>query len=197
MTTTTGHIKDRAALIIDDKQVKTLSYTDKQISEDLSSDVFTKSGNEHTLDLLVENGGRINGGQGMNTERKGISDDILVDDEVHNNWEIFPLDFKPDFVNKLKTEKWRPIETYKSPALYRAALEIKDNPSDTYLKLDDWHTSVVFVNGFNLGRYWNVGPAKTMYVPAPVLKKGENEIYIFETYGPGNHIEFVDKPTLG
>jgi len=190
-----GHISDRAALIVDNKQLKTLSADDK--ASDIASDAFTKSGNEHTLDLLVENMGRVNGGDVINGERKGISSDILVDDKVHKNWEMFPLDFKPDFVNKLKTEKWRAIESYKSPALYRATLNINDTPRDTYLKLDDWHTCIVFANGFNLGRYWDKGPAKTMYVPSSVLRKGANDIYLFETYGPGNHIEFVDKPHLG
>jgi beta-galactosidase len=141
--------------------------------------------------------GRANWGPWINIARTGLSQDILIDDKVHKNWELFALEFKPDFVNKLKNEKWRPLEAYKSPALYRATLDIKDTPKDTYLKLDDWHTVVVFVNGFNLGRYLDIGPAKTLYVPSGVLKKGVNDIYLFETYGPGNHIEFVDKPNLG
>jgi beta-galactosidase len=141
--------------------------------------------------------GRANWGPWINIARTGFSQDILIDDKVHKNWELFALEFKPDFVNKLKNEKWRPLEAYKSPALYRATLDIKDTPKDTYLKLDDWHTVVVFVNGFNLGRYLDIGPAKTLYVPSGVLNKGVNDIYLFETYGPGSHIEFVDKPNLG
>ena len=38
-------------------------------------------------------------------------------------------------------------------------------------------------NGFNLGRFWNIGPQKKLYIPAPLLKKGDNEIVIFETEG--------------
>lgn len=37
-----------------------------------------------------------------------------------------------------------------------------------------------FVNGYNLGRYWNIGPQETLYIPAPWLRKGENELLIFE-----------------
>ncbi len=133
----------------------------------------------------------------INTEIKGLFDDILIDNKVQKNWEIFPLDFKLDFVNKIKNEKWEPLEAYKSPALYRATLDIKDTPKDTFLKLDDWHTVVVFINGFNLGRYWNYGPAKTLYVPSSVLKKGFNDIYLFETNLSGNYIEFVNLPNLG
>ncbi len=175
----------------------TVYESNKEVGHDLGNDAFTKSGKDHTLDLVVENVGRPNGGQGMNSARKGIGGDVLIDDKVHKNWEIFPLDFKPDFINKLKNEKWRPLEAYKSPALYRATLDIKDTPKDTFLKLDDWHTTVVFINGFNLGRYWNIGPAKTLYVPSGVLKKGFNDIYLFENYNAGNQIEFVDKPNLG
>jgi beta-galactosidase GanA len=182
---------------VDNKQIALLSESNQEQSQDLASDAFNKSSNVHTLDLISENMGRPNGGKEMNSARKGVAGDVLIDDKVHKNWAIFPLEFKPDFVNKLKNEKWRPLEAYKSPALYRAILDIKDTPKDTFLKLDDWHTTVVFINGFNLGRYWNIGPAKTLYVPSGVLKKGVNDIYLFETSGPGNHIEFVDIPNLG
>ncbi len=175
----------------------TVYESNKEVGHDFGNDAFTKSGNDHTLDLVVENVGRPNGGQGMNSARKGIGGDVLIDEKVHKNWEIFPLEFKPDFVNKIKNEKWRPLEAYKSPALYKATLDIKDTPKDTFLKLDDWHTVVIFINGFNLGRYWNIGPAKTLYVPSGVLKKGVNDIYLFENYYAGNQIEFVDKPNLG
>ncbi len=192
-----GYLYDRTAIIVDDKQIALLSESNGEQNYDFASNAFIKSGNEHTLDLISENTGRAKDGKDMNIARKGVAGDALIDDKVYKNWEIFPLEFKPDFVNKLKNEKWRPLETYKSPALYRATLDIKDSPKDTFLKLDDWHTTVVFINGFNLGRYWNIGPAKTLYVPSGVLKKGVNDIYLFETFGSGNHIEFVDTPNLG
>ena len=182
---------------MDNKQIVTLYESNEEQSHDLASDAFNKSGNDHTLDLISENMGRAKDGKGMNSDRKGVAGEFLIDDKVHKNWQIFPLDFKPDFVNKLKNEKWKPLEAYKSPALYRATLDIKDTPKDTFLKLDDWHTTVVFINGFNLGRYSNTGPAKTLYVPSGVLKKGFNDVYLFETSSPGNHIEFVDIPNLG
>jgi len=42
---------------------------------------------------------------------------------------------------------------------------------------------VAFINGFNLGRYWSEGPVQYLYIPAPLLKKGVNQIIIFETEG--------------
>ena len=55
------------------------------------------------------------------------------------------------------------------------------------------------VNGFNIGRYWNTaGPQKTLYVPAPLLHPGENEIIVFESDGFDEPvIRFEDAPDLG
>lgn len=73
-------------------------------------------------------------------------------------------------------------------------LDIKD----TFLRLDGWTKGVAFVNGFNLGRYWNKGPQQTLYVPAPLLRLGENEIIIFELHGTADAaVMFVDQPDLG
>ncbi len=42
--------------------------------------------------------------------------------------------------------------------------------------MQDWTKGVIFVNGFNIGRYWDKGPQKTLYIPAPLLKYGNNEV---------------------
>ena len=65
------------------------------------------------------------------------------------------------------------------PVLRRGTFTLKDT-LDTYLDLSSWGKGVVWVNGHNLGRYWNAGPQQTLYLPGPWLKKGENEIVIFE-----------------
>ncbi|MBT3292296.1 MAG: beta-galactosidase, partial [Victivallales bacterium] len=60
-----------------------------------------------------------------------------------------------------------------------------------------WTKGVVWINGFNLGRYWDIGPTKTLYVPAPLLREGENELVVLELHetktGP---VEFRDEPSL-
>jgi beta-galactosidase len=43
-----------------------------------------------------------------------------------------------------------------------------------------WHKGFVFVNGFNLGRYWCVGPQRTLYLPGELLKDTDNVIEVFE-----------------
>ena len=67
------------------------------------------------------------------------------------------------------------------------------------MKLSDFTKGFVTINGFNLGRYWEIGPQQTLYVPASVLRDGENEIIVFESDGLKGEpvVEFVDKPILG
>ena len=73
-----------------------------------------------------------------------------------------------------------------------------DESADTFLALPGWTKGVAWINGFNLGRYWNRGPQKTLYVPAPLLKQGENEIIIFELHDAGQWmVELRDNPELG
>ena len=46
------------------------------------------------------------------------------------------------------------------------------------LTVQGWDKGVVFINGFNLGRYWNVGPQRTLFVPAPLLQLGPNQVVL-------------------
>ena len=63
--------------------------------------------------------------------------------------------------------------------LYSGTFEVAA-PGDTFLDMEHWGKGIVFVNGINLGRYWRVGPQQTLYLPGCFLKKGKNEIIIFE-----------------
>src|SRR5699024_1156727 len=82
------------------------------------------------------------------------------------------------------------------PGFYQVPFYI-DEIADTYLALPGWGKGVVFLNGFNLGRFWEEGPQATLYIPAPKLKNGENELIIFETEGQvSKTVEFVDKAII-
>jgi len=73
-----------------------------------------------------------------------------------------------------------------------------DEACDTFLELDGWGKGCVFLNGFNLGRFWEIGPQKRLYIPAPLLKIGKNEIIVFETEGKATGvIELKDEPDIG
>ena len=129
-----------------------------------------------TLDVLVENMGRINYGPEM-PDRKGITKGIRFDYQYLYNWDIYTIELDNiddiDFKQGIEEE---------GPAFYSGVFEV-DEPADTFLSLPGWTKGVCFINGFNLGRYWEIGPTKTLYVPAPILRRGENKIVIFELHG--------------
>ena len=78
-------------------------------------------------------------------------------------------------------------------------LKIVDKPADTFIRLDGFEKGFVMVNGCNIGRYYNsAGPQKTLYIPAPLLREGENEIIVFESdCCRAPMVTFVDAPILG
>ena len=89
--------------------------------------------------------------------------------------EIF-FDFE---LNRL--QNWKTVAdtaTLPAPVLIQTTFEIDGTPSDTFLDMSAWHKGIVFINGFNLGRYFRPGPQQTLYVPAPLLQQGTNTVII-------------------
>ena len=72
--------------------------------------------------------------------------------------------------------KLREEELPSVPSLYRGTFEVTEEPKDTFLRMKGWTKGVCFINGHNLGRYWQIGPQETLYLPAPWLNKGHNEV---------------------
>ena len=178
-------IGDRAQIYINDNLVDILYINDR-----LETKISAKAGD--VLTVLCENMGRTNFGPKM-MFKKGIAGRCLLDKRIHFNWDVYTLPMnnldKLSFDGKAFNEK---------SAFYRGYFNI-ENPKDTFLKLPNFTKGFVVINGFNLGRYWEIGPQQTLYVPASVLKDGENEIIVFESDGlKGDaEIEFVDTPILG
>ncbi|GAB4578901.1 MAG: beta-galactosidase [Anaerolineales bacterium] len=128
------------------------------------------------LDILVENMGRVNFGPHL-LDRKGILGGVMLDTRFIFDWQAFPLPLA-----NLSGLKFAPVSApLPAPAFYRATFSV-DFLRDTFLALPGWTKGVAWVNGFNLGRYWKIGPQKTLYVPAPLLHAGENELIIFELH---------------
>lgn len=68
-------------------------------------------------------------------------------------------------------------------------------PRDSFLKLPGFIRGAAFVNGRCLGRYWNVGPQQSLYLPGPWLTEGVKEILILELEGCGQpELLLDDKP---
>ena len=138
------------------------------------------------LDILVEGMGRINFAEYM-IDRKGITDRVSLNGMTLMDWQIFTLPFDENYLQNLKftsEEKSQPGTFFKGEFELTAT-------GDTYLDVSQWEKGVIWVNGHNLGRYWNIGPQKQLYCPAPFLKKGKNEIVIFDLH------QLTPKPVKG
>lgn len=131
------------------------------------------------IDLLCENIGRENFGTGLENQRKGISGGVKINDHRQFGFEIFPLPLDEEQIGKISFN-----EGYSKgvPAFYKFEFEA-DELCDTFLELKGFVKGCAFINGFNLGRFWDIGPQKRLYLPAPLLKKGMNTIIVFETEG--------------
>lgn len=143
------------------------------------------------LAILVENMGRVNYGPYLK-DRKGITEGIRLGNQFLFDWTIHCLPLK-DLLG-LKFDK---IKDSKGPVFCRGFFDV-DAPGDTFVQLAGWTKGVVFINGFNLGRYWERGPQQTLYLPGPLLKSGKNEIAVFELHGTeAPVIDLIDYPILG
>lgn len=142
-----------------------------------------------TLDLIVENWGRIN--VAVYKAFKGLwQGGVKINENYLQDWEIYSLEFKKSWNNKLS--KWQNFaSTTVGPAVYRTTLKITGTPKDTFLNMEKWTKGIVIVNGFVLGRYAKIGPIQTLYLPAPLLKTGSNEILIFEHFKPHSQVDFA------
>ena len=147
------------------------------------------------IDLLVENMGRVNYGDKLR-DRKGISA-VRMGLQYHFGWEMYSLPME----NELAGLNFKAIEqsTVTSPSFLRGFLHINGEPCDTFLRLDGFHKGFVKINGVNIGRYFNdAGPQKTLFVPAPFLRMGKNEVLVFESDGAESMtVEFFSDPDLG
>lgn len=188
--------KDRAQIFINGVLTKIIDWQDQctEVEINLEQD-------SSILDILVENHGRVNyieiGQNLLNEQRKGISGNVYVDNDCIEEWTIIPLEFNSDFNQRvLEDASWTEAPITSIPVLCKSILNINDNPKDTFLLPSEWGKGIIFINGFHLGRYWSEGPQATLYVPAPILKTGENEILIFEQQQVGSKLMFLHEPIL-
>jgi beta-galactosidase len=165
-------LRDYAIIYINNKRVGVL---DRRLEQDsvFIPDIPINA----TLDILVENNGRINYGPYLTDNRKGILEKVKFGDEEVLNWEIFslPVD-KADFA-KFKSIKKNQLNEL--PGFYKASFKLNET-GDTFLDLSNFGKGVVFLNGHHIGKYWNIGPQQTIFIPGAWLKKGKNEIIVFD-----------------
>ncbi|CZQ95825.1 glycoside hydrolase family 35 protein [Trichococcus collinsii] len=151
-----------------------------QYQEDVGEKIYAypKAGTNQ-LDVLVENMGRVNYGHKLlaDTQQKGIRTGVMSDLHFITDWEQYSLEFTDQL--SIDFEKgWRE----NTPSFYKYDVTI-DDPKDTFINMELFGKGIVLVNGFNIGRFWNVGPTLSLYVPKALFRKGQNKIVIFETEG--------------
>jgi len=129
------------------------------------------------LEILVEGMGRINFAQYL-IDRKGITDRVTLNGMTLMNWEVYNLPFDARFVRELREA---PSEASKRGVFFRGSFELRET-ADTFIDMSGYQKGIVWVNGRNLGRYWDIGPQKRLYCPAPWLKVGVNEILVFDQH---------------
>ena len=128
------------------------------------------------LEILVEGMGHINFAQEL-IDRKGITERATLNGMTLMNWDVYALPMDSAFMHRLRPRT--PSRPERPGVFFRGTFRL-DSTADTYIDLSHYRKGVVWVNGHNLGRYWEIGPQFHLYCPAPFLKKGENEILIFD-----------------
>lgn len=172
---TITELHDYATVFLDGKYIGALDRAQKQQTIDLPK--TDPAGQQ--LDILVEAMGRINYGQRL-LDAKGITERVTLNGMTLMDWQVYNLPMDSAFIRQIRPvgeSKWNA-----QPAqFFKGAFRITE-PRDTYLDLTGWEKGVVWVNGFNLGRYWKIGPQQRLYLPATLLKTGVNEVILFDLH---------------
>lgn len=176
--------RDRLQFFFNEEKIATQYQT--EIGEKIN---VAQENDLNQIDILVENMGRVNYGHKLlaDTQNKGIRTGVMSDLHFMLDWEQFSLEFsKPLPINY--NEKW--VEN--TPAFYRYTFDIEE-AEDTFINMENFGKGIVLVNGFNIGRFWEIGPTLSLYISKALLKTGENEIVIFETEGTWSETISLEK----
>lgn len=161
------------------------------------------------LTILIEAMGRINFGRAIK-DFKGITKSVTLTAEADGHeltydlkhWRIatIPSDYQTA-VKAFTSAQTQYASFILNPSLkkgyYRANFTLK-KVGDTFINMEAFGKGMVYVNGHALGRFWNIGPQQTLYVPGCWLKKGKNEVVVLDIVGPkGEPVAYCqDKPEL-
>lgn len=164
---------DRAQIYVNHKWIET------QYQKTMGKEFEVMLQEENTIDILVENMGRVNYGYRMPspTQKKGIRSGVRVDIHFETGWTQYALGLE-NIGNVDFNGSWEEGV----PAFYEYVFEA-DTCENTFLDCSALSKGCAFLNGFHLGRYWNQGPIQYLYIPGSLIRKGQNRIVLFETDG--------------
>ena len=180
---------DRAKIYLDGELILTLYDRELEKAYEFETPVPVRKG--ASLDLLVENMGRVNYSYKLLKQRKGIDAAVVINNHQHYGWDIYCID--EDAMRGFAAGEACAAGL---PGVYDMTFEV-DTKADTWLELPGFGKGVVQLNGFTLGRFWEIGPQKRLYIPAPLLREGENTLRILETEGKVGEAFLRDEPELG
>lgn len=146
------------------------------------------------LVILVEAMGRINFGRAIK-DYKGITRDVTIQADVDGNevtwnlkdWLIQATADDYDAIKKAMAQGYKDVkrrETITSKGGYFRGKFTLKKPGDTFINTEAFGKGQVGINGHAIGRFWNIGPQQTLYVPGCWLKKGDNEVIVLDIVGP-------------
>ncbi|GAA1986634.1 beta-galactosidase family protein [Catenulispora subtropica] len=184
-----GRVRDRAQVFVDGQPVGVL---EREGHEHALAFTCPRPGAE--LSILVENLGRVNYGTAIH-DRKGLLGEVTVNARPLASWTTRPLPL--DVLGDMSGLDFETGGGVQGPTFHRGSFDVTE-PADAFLAMDGWTKGHVWVNGFALGRYWSRGPQRTLYVPAPVLRRGQNEMLVLELHASATDVvELRSAPDLG
>ncbi|MCT2582092.1 beta-galactosidase [Actinophytocola sp. S1-96] len=180
-------VRDQAVVLVDGAVIGT-------VTPQAPSLPVSGTGEVVRLDVLVENLGRVNYGPGLGGH-KGLLGPVLVDRRIVHGWDSVPI----------AVQEWTSTDLAEAVAAgdptvqtgFAEATVSVEQPADTFLALPGSGRGLLWVNGFLLGRYWEIGPQVTLYCPAPLLRAGTNTVTVLELDHLGDALELRDRPELG
>ena len=182
--------RDFAWVFLDGKPVGTMDRRSRQYRVQVPERQLAAR-----LDVLVEAMGHVNFGPEVH-DRKGLHAPVVLKtaagDAIEPNlWQVYRLPLDEPMLAGLHWKK-----AGHGPAFWRGTFEVT-KPADTFLDVSTWGKGVLWVNGRCMGRFWNIGPTQTMYVPGPWLKPGRNEVIVLDLLEPKEPVlAGLEKPIL-
>jgi len=187
-------ISDFAIVMLDKKIIATLDRRKKEFTCKLP-----KRNKDTQLSIIVEAMGRVNADKHIQ-DYKGIVGEVkLRNKQISKNlrhWEVHPVKLENN--QEPQGIHYQEAVASETPSFYKGYFNVS-NSKDTFLDVSNWGKGIVWVNGRCLGRFWNIGPTQTMYLPAPWIKEGENEVVVLDFLKPnkleiqGHKVPILDK----
>lgn len=185
-------IHDYALIYIDNKRVGTIDRR-----KGMNAIAIPARNKNATLRIFVEATGRVNYG-GLMHDRKGIHGPVTLLTDGRsiqlNHWKQYRIPLGEKNLPVVFSKNQKAIKD--QPGFYRGYFTTQSH-ADTYLDMSKWGKGLVWVNGICIGRFWDIGPTQTMFLPGCWLKKGKNEVIVFDlSDNPHPQLSGTTRPVL-